>query len=125
MYFTIPSSTGIVGTNTIITVDKGAEKESSPRVLKARFGDGYMQRLPDGLNTLAQKINFSFSPREKAEIDIIDRYLEYLGGFDTLTLTVPRTGGDLSIKCIVESWRVNYAYDNFYTLTASAERVYE
>ena len=37
---------------TYATPDKSMAKQSTPRVLIANFGDGYEQRIADGINTL-------------------------------------------------------------------------
>tara|TARA_Y100001951_G_C11294231_1_gene274378 strand:+ start:275 stop:655 length:381 start_codon:yes stop_codon:yes gene_type:complete len=125
MYFIIPSSTGLVASNTTITVDKNAARESVARVRKAQFGDGYSHRIADGINSLSEKFSVSFSPRHKSEIDNIANYFALLKGVTALTLFVPNTNGDETIKVTCESWNKVYLRDEYYSLDTVFERVYE
>ena len=52
------------------TPDKSMSKQSTPKVLIATFGDGYEQRIADGINTLAETYSLSFSTRTKEDIDL-------------------------------------------------------
>ena len=56
--------------------DKGYTRQTQPRVLSTAFGDGYSQRLIDGINPLKETINVSFSTRTAAEIDHIISFFE-------------------------------------------------
>jgi len=125
MYFVIPSSSGLVATNTQVRVDKGAERDTQTRLKKANFGDGYKARIPDGINILEEKFAVTFSPREKAEIDDIADYFALLGGVTAITLFVPNTHGQETIKVTCESWRKQYIRDEIYALQAQFERTYE
>ncbi len=53
------------------TPDWGAAPELQPRVLQAKFGDGYDQRTADGLNDLLSTWKLSFSVRTQAEATAI------------------------------------------------------
>jgi len=47
--------------------DRGASTKSKPRVLQARFGDGYGQRAPDGLNSNNKTWTLAFVNRSSTE----------------------------------------------------------
>ena len=68
--------------------DKGYTRNTQPRVLVSQFGDGYSQRLIDGINPLAETINVSFNTRDKAEIDHIISFFESKGGVTAFTFNV-------------------------------------
>ena len=55
--------------STYATPDKQLTKASTPRVLTAKFGDGYEQRAVDGINNLAETYTLTFKTRPKADID--------------------------------------------------------
>ena len=52
--------------------DKGYTRQTTPKVLTAQFGDGYSQRLIDGINPLAETIDVT--------LQVIDAWLSYDGG---------------------------------------------
>ena len=54
-----------------IRPDKSLTRKSKPKVHLATFGDGYEQRLADGINSIAEVFNLSFATRTKEEIDDI------------------------------------------------------
>ena len=56
------------GSRTIIP-DKGMSRSNEHVIFKAEFGDGYQQRIANGINNLKQQFSVSFATREKAEID--------------------------------------------------------
>lgn len=115
----------ITGFSGGVSVDKGFSRTSSPRVHTMSFGDGYEQRLADGINNLTQTMNVSFSTRPKAEIDDLVAFFESLGGVSKFRMTIDDSNGNETIKVICRQWNQTWAYDNFYSLSATFERVYE
>jgi len=115
----------ITGFSAGVTVDKGFTRASNPKVHTMTFGDGYEQRLADGINNLAQTMNISFSTRPKAEIDDLVAFFESLGGVSKFRMTIDDTNGNETVKVICRQWNQTWAYDNFYSLSATFERVYE
>ena len=57
--------------NRDIVPDKSMARSTTPKVLLASFGDGYEQRLANGINSLAENYSLSFKTRTKEEIDDI------------------------------------------------------
>lgn len=115
----------ITGFSAGVPVDKGFSRASTPKIHVASFGDGYEQRIADGINNLAQSMSLSFTTRPKAEIDDLVAFFESLGGVSKFRLTIDDTNGAETIKVVCKQWNQTWAYDNFYSLTASVERVYE
>jgi phage-related protein len=107
--------------------DKGMNKTSAPKVLSASFGDGYEQRLVDGINNLAQSYQVSFNNRTNDEIDDIVQYLDSLNAVTSFTFTVPdsNNGGETAIKVVCDSYSQAYQHDQFYSAQATFRRVYE
>lgn len=58
-----------------IAPDFGARCAYKPRLLEARFGDGYSQRTADGINSLAESWALTFSSRTPAEAAVVRAFL--------------------------------------------------
>jgi phage-related protein len=118
----------ITGFSAPVQPDKGFGRSNAPRVLLANFGDGYEQRLSDGINVLDQAMSLSFTTRPKAEIDDLVAFFESLGGVSTFKFNLEDSNEGSSTEtliCICSQWNQTWAYDNFYSLTATIRRVYE
>lgn len=70
-------------------------KESKPLVNSSAFGDGYSQRMPDGINSLADVWSLTFTGTRE-EIDPIDDFLAEHKG------------------CIAFNWRTPESKDGLY-----------
>lgn len=111
-----------------VSPDKGLTRVSSPKVLVAKFGDGYEQRLPNGINSIDETFNATFNNRTKEEIDDITGYLASLKGATSFTYIIPDTNGsgnETSIKVVCENYSQAYNYGDFYSAMATFRRVYE
>ena len=118
----------ITGFSAPVQPDKGLQRTSKPKVHTIAFGDGYEQRLADGINNLEQSISVSFSTRPKAEIDDLVAFFESLGGVSKFRFDLEDSNEGSStetIKVVCDTWQQKWAYENFYTLTATFRRVYE
>ena len=127
MAFGILQSDGsnITGFSDAVQPDKGFGRQTTMRVHVAQFGDGYEQRLTDGINTKQQTLSVSFSTRPKAEIDDLVAFFESLGGVSKFQMTIDDSNGNETIKVVCKQWNQIWDFDNFYSLTATFERVYE
>ena len=115
----------ITGFSAGVPVDKGFQRTSSPKVHTVTFGDGYEQRIADGINNLTQSMNVSFATRPKAEIDDLVAFFESLGGVSKFRMTIDDTNGAETIKVVCRQWNQTWNYDDFYSLSATFDRVYE
>ena len=124
------------GGSTYATPDKSMAKQSTPRVLVASFGDGYEQRIADGINTLNETYSLSFASRPKADIDDIVAFLDGKKGVSSFPLILPDSNvtsnpagpagvGEREVKVVTTDYSVSYNYDNFYSLSLSLKRVFE
>lgn len=116
---------GSLGT---VVPDKGLTLDNKPNVLVASFGDGYEHRIASGINNLPQTFNLSFATRPKAEIDDIVDFFEGKGGVTPFSYVVSdsnSSGGERTVKVVCSNWNQTWAFDNFYSLTATFRRVYE
>ena len=116
--------------STYATPDKQLTKTSTPRILTAKFGDGYEQRIADGINVLNETYSLTFRNRTKEEIDDIVAFLDTKQNVTKFILTLPDSNnttrsGERDVKVVSTNYSVNYSYDNFYSLSVSLRRVFE
>ena len=111
------------------TADRGMGRASKHRVLTAKFGDGYEQRVLDGINSEDDSFNLSYNNRTAQDINLIAAFFDTKAGksFD-FTITDTFTGGNLSnstIKVVCQEYNITYIRENFHSLTCTLRRVYE
>ena len=114
----------------IATPDKSMTKTSAPKVLSVSFGDGYEQRIADGINSLRETYSLSFKTRPKADIEDIVVFLDTKKNVSKFLFTMPDTNnttrtGEKDLKVVSTGYSLTYDYDNFYSLTLSLKRVFE
>ena len=113
---------------TLVVPDKTMRKASKPNVLLSVFGDGYEQRIANGINSIKETYSVSFKNRAKDDIDDIVNFFDAQAGVSKFDFTIPGTnaiGAEQTIKVVCDDYTTNFEYDNFYTVTASFRRVYE
>jgi phage-related protein len=112
---------------TEVRPDKSLTRSFKPKVHLATFGDGYEQRLADGINTIKEEYSISFETRPKDTIDDITQYFESLKGVTAFNFTIPdsNNSGETTIKVVCSEFDVTYDYGNFYSCNATFRRVYE
>jgi phage-related protein len=116
---------GSLGT---VAPDKGFTRNNTPRVHVQKFGDGYEQRLANGINNLEQDFSVQFATRPKDEIDDIVAFFESKKGataFDFNFADTNESGNEETVKIVCESWDQTWDYDDFYSLSAKFRRIYE
>lgn len=111
------------------TADRGMQRSSAHRILTAKFGDGYEQRVLDGINTKDDSFNISFNNRTAEDINLIAAFFDDRAAksFD-FTVTDTFTSGNLSnttMKVVCDTYNVVYLRENFHSLTCTLRRVYE
>lgn len=107
----------------IIAPDFGVAANMRPRVRVSRFGDGYEQRVADGLNAIDMSWDLTFSARTDDEALEITDFLEARGGLEAFDW-IP-SGQTGSVKVVCREWRRSLDRYNLNTVTAKFERVYE
>ena len=121
----------VVDSGTYYRPDKSLKRSSKPKIHLATFGDGYEQRLADGINSVKETYSVSFATRPKADIDDIVAFFESKQGVTAFDFTIPdsngsETGGtETTIKVVCDSFDISYDYGDFYSASAKFRRVYE
>ena len=131
----IISSPAHPAANTTIRPDKSLSRASKPKIHLATFGDGYEQRLADGINSVKEIFTVSFATRPKADIDDIIFFLDSKKGVTAFDFTIPDsnqlsnagdlTAGETTIKVVCDDFSISYDYGDFYSASAKFRRVYE
>ena len=124
--FTIPASESYVSSETIVRPDRGIRKASKPRIRTVKFGDGYEQRIVDGINSITEQYTVSFNNRAKADIDDIVKFFDSRGAA-SFNFTIPDTNnsGETTIKVVCGTYNTSYNNDTTYSCSATFRRVYE
>jgi phage-related protein len=111
------------------TADRGMSRASTHRTLTAKFGDGYEQRVLDGVNTKDDSFSISFNNRAAEDINLIAAFFDDRAAKSfNFTVTDTFTGGSLSnrtMKVVCDTYNIVYLRENFHSLTCTLRRVYE
>lgn len=99
-----------------------AQKAHRPRVLLAQFGDGYEQRVADGINTNPEMWDVQFATRRDDEADQIDNFLKSRGGVEAFDWVTPF---GLSGKFVCRDWQRTKTGPLLSTISAKFEQVFE
>jgi phage-related protein len=117
-------SAGVPATEKEVVLDKNSSRSTTHRVLNANFGDGYEQRVLDGINTKQETFNVSFNNRPKDEINLIAAYLDKKAS-ENFTLSVSVLSGTESVLVVCDSYNIAYIHEDYHNLTGTFRRVYE
>ena len=109
--------------------DKSFTRSSTPRVFITDFGDGYEQRLANGINNLVESYSITFNNRTKEEIDDITAFFANKGAVTAFNYVIPDSNnggsGETTVKVICDNWSQAYNHGDFYSCAATFRRVYE
>jgi phage-related protein len=95
--------------------DQGAQVQKKPRVLSTQLGDGYVQRTPDGINTILRKMTLSWTNLYKADAATIDTFFTQQNG--NLPFWWTPNGESTPRVFICESWEFKELSGGFATLS--------
>lgn len=112
-----------------IVADRGFARQTKFRVLTAKFGDGYEQRVRDGINNRQDMFTLSFKNRTSEEIHLIAAYLDYKRGLNfSLVISDDVSTGAITTttyKVVCEDYNISYTNNELQSLTTKFRRVYE
>lgn len=98
----------------------GAQIEVAPRVRVARFGDGYEQRVADGINAMPRRISVLLRERRQI-VQAADAFLRAHAGVQTFTWTPPDGGAG---QWVCRTWSISYPAGDVAELSATFEEVF-
>ena len=83
--------------------DKTLTIQQSPRVRIQKFGDGYEQRLAEGINNIVNNFTITLVNRAKAEADDIIAFFEAKAGVTAFEFTYPDTNSTSVTTAVLAS----------------------
>ena len=89
-----------------------------------KFGDGYEQRTPEGINTRLLKVSLVFDKRNEAETTAISHFLHQRGGSEAFAYLPPSPYSSMK-KFVCRSWDVTMNFENNYSIKVDLEEVVE
>lgn len=114
------------GTNSSFqaVADRGLSRQTNNKVLTAKFGDGYEQRVKDGINTKMDMFNITFNNRTASSINLLAAFFDDRSG-KNFDFTVTELTGDNTMKVVCENYTIQYIREEYHSLQTSLRRVYE
>ena len=95
---------------------------TEPTVKSVKFGDGYEQRTPEGINTRLLKVSLVFDKRSEKETAAIAHFLHERGGAEAFAHLPPSPYSSMK-KFICRKWDVTMNFNNNYTIKVDLEEV--
>ena len=77
----------------------GMSVTQEPRILIAQFGDGYDQRIPDGVNYQRRQWTLTWGPITPEAADYIENFFIARGGYQPFWWTPPRYLARVKVRC--------------------------
>ena len=105
------------------TPDHDLKVDTTARVRKIAFGDGYSAREAKGINSLDETLPLSFTLRTNTEIEEIIAFREARNGVEAFTYTPPGKSGVRKYTC--SKWSKSYNHDLDVSLSCTFEREYD
>ncbi|MGY8624348.1 phage tail protein [Chromobacterium violaceum] len=100
----------------------GASASVHPAVTTSRFGDGYAQRVPSGINTMPAKLSLSFNNLSRASADALESFLARHGGVRWFWYA---HAGRSAAKFICSEWQRTNQDRDADSITCSFEQVFD
>ena len=116
--------------NTDIVADRGFARSTKFSTLVAKFGDGYEQRVRDGINNRQDTFDLTFANRPPKEANLITAYFDLKRG-RKFTFTVAdgfdANGNiqDTNYNVVCDEYSIGYTNTESHVVTATFRRVYE
>jgi phage-related protein len=104
------------------TPSYGVTNTISPRTRSIKLGDGYEQRMADGINTVLLSVGLTFETRTQAETEAISHFLHQRGGHETFLFT-PLPPYDKEKLFLAREWNSTYNFFDNYSVSVSFEEL--
>ncbi len=101
-----------------------AASQKAPVVKSIRFGDGYEQRIPDGVNHNLFLADLEFAQRGETETAAILHFLELRGGTESFVFK-PSPPYDKAGLYVCRNWSSSYVFYDNYSIKGQFEEVPE
>lgn len=106
-----------------IVPSQSTTKTVVPNMVEVVMGNGYLQRVPNGINYLRDYISIEWQNRNQTDADTINAFLDSLESGDYFTWTSPFD--KVSKKYILDGPRsIQVASGNIYTIQQKVKQVW-
>lgn len=99
----------------------GASATHEPKIKEIVFGNGYVQRASDGINSDLVKFDISFDNRDQDEITAITHFFYNLNGRISFVWIAPPPYASQKLY-ICKTWTPSMNFKNNYSLKATLEQ---
>lgn len=87
---------------------------TKPRVRVVKFGDGYEQRSPDGLNSLLRSYSPVFRAKDYLEAKVLDAFFTRHGSWKAFLWRSPMTNRTVKVVCRQWDTTTNNIWTDFH-----------
>lgn len=96
-----------------------------PNIIKLQFGNGYQQRIQNGINSELLKFDASFDNRAEMETVSMLHFLDQRGGQQSFIYNVPTiySKTNFNTRFVASNWNVIFNSYNNYTIKVKLEEV--
>jgi len=101
----------------------GYSEQFAPRVSKARFGDGYEQRVVDGINANPISVQVSCRFLTSSQKATLQAFLAAKGGWEAFYYTLPSEASPRLFKC--EQWSFSSVQASLWDIALTLEEVFD
>ena len=100
----------------------GNRNNKAPNVKSIKFGDGFEQRIRDGINNNLLNIDYNFDQRDANEARAILHFLESRSGTDYFLFT-PHAPFNVQKRFVCSKWQEGRSFIENYTISAGFQEV--
>lgn len=108
--------------NTFTWIASDAVRSVKPSVYSAKFGDGYEQNAPAGINFQPETWDLQFKCRSPTDADAILAFLRAQGGWQKFQWTAPRAAVPIMVIC--RKWSDATKIGDIITVSATFEQTF-
>jgi phage-related protein len=112
----------MAGTFTFVP-SKNISKSTKTRTREISFGDGYSQRVPDGINNILREWKLTFENRGIDTANQIISFLESQNGSESFSWTPPGTNTSYRVVCM--EWSETDTSHISKTISATFKQVFD
>jgi phage-related protein len=95
--------------------DMGSKRGYTPRVMQVVFGNGYKQKVPDGINSNPESWNNTFTANSESEMEYYENF--FAANFATYFLWTRPGSVQRAYECL--AWEITELGANNYTISAT------
>lgn len=103
-------------------ISENSSKTSNYRTLSSKFGDGYAQRAPDGINSKVDVWDLKWSPLNLTDRNTVVTILDLVGGWDYINWLPP--GESVSKKFVINGGYSESYVSSYYNISVKLEQVF-